>query len=257
MHDNSTCGLWNIEMLIYAVRWMTRFSFSYTQTTPTFKMTFHATQWLHSLVDSSETTWTLPFLSFLIPLLVRWAVSLSPYSGDMDLFPLPFRHTNSTRSNRLQHTSNVWRLWSTASLDGGYTVSRLFSMVQIWSWLVGSWLSTFDGVSQLALWYYASILYLSWYSYHDLTIHSSGTMINPEWFALDASRGYESHESKFFMRTTVIVSEALIYTTALWYFCRMVYPTKKVNMIVSLGKITKWHDVFSIQCIYLSWCNLH
>lgn len=54
-------------------------------------------------------------------------------------------------------------------------------------------------------------------------------MINPEWFSLDASRGYESPESKFFMRTTVIVSEALIYTTALWYFCRMVYPTKKVT----------------------------
>ncbi|KAI7876226.1 ALG6, ALG8 glycosyltransferase [Lichtheimia hyalospora FSU 10163] len=155
-------------------------------------MTFHATQWLHSLVDSSKTTWTAPLLSFLIPLFVRWAVSLNPYSG-----------------------------YNTPPMYGDYEAQRHW--MEITQYL------------DFSQWYKYE---LDWWGldYPPLTAYHSwlcgviGTMINPDWFLLDSSRGYESPESKFFMRTTVIVSEALIYTTALWYFCRMVYPTKKYSM---------------------------
>lgn len=40
-------------------------------------------------------------------------------------------------------------------------------------------------------------------------------MINPAWVALDKSRGIETPESKVFMRTTVVLLDALIYVPAL------------------------------------------
>lgn len=49
---------------------------------------------------------------------------------------------------------------------------------------------------------------------------SSGTMIDPEWFALYSSRGFESQNLKVFMRATVIVSEYLVYVAALIIFLR-------------------------------------
>ena len=48
----------------------------------------------------------------------------------------------------------------------------------------------------------------------------SGTLINPEWFALFTSRGYESQGLKVFMRATVIISEYLVFVAALIIFVR-------------------------------------
>lgn len=48
----------------------------------------------------------------------------------------------------------------------------------------------------------------------------SAHYINPLWVALDASRGIESAESKLFMRTTVVVLDALVYVPALLMFSR-------------------------------------
>lgn len=44
--------------------------------------------------------------------------------------------------------------------------------------------------------------------------------INPEWVALDVSRGYESKDSRVFMRATVLISDLLIYTPAVFYFAK-------------------------------------
>ncbi|KAJ4482066.1 glucosyltransferase [Lentinula aciculospora] len=44
--------------------------------------------------------------------------------------------------------------------------------------------------------------------------------INPEWVALDSSRGIETTTSKFFMRASVIAFDALIYIPALLIFSR-------------------------------------
>lgn len=65
-------------------------------------------------------------------------------------------------------------------------------------------------------------------------ISRSGSWFNPAWFALDTSRAFESAESKFFMRSTVVISEALIYLPAVYYFARITYrnnATKKVILI--------------------------
>lgn len=52
-----------------------------------------------------------------------------------------------------------------------------------------------------------------------LTIHS-GSLFDPAWFALDASRGFEDPQLKVFMRATVVVSEYLIYIPAVVNFLR-------------------------------------
>ena len=50
----------------------------------------------------------------------------------------------------------------------------------------------------------------------------SASFINPAWVALDSSRGVESTELKLFMRTSVLVSEYLIYVPAAWFCVRRV-----------------------------------
>ncbi|KAK7056856.1 Glucosyltransferase-like protein [Paramarasmius palmivorus] len=47
-----------------------------------------------------------------------------------------------------------------------------------------------------------------------------GSWINPRWFALDTSRGFESTSSKLFMRTTVVVSDLLVYVPSLYFFMK-------------------------------------
>lgn len=57
-------------------------------------------------------------------------------------------------------------------------------------------------------------------AYHSWICGKIGSFINPEWFALYSSRGYESLDLKIFMRATVLVSEYLVYVSALIIFLR-------------------------------------
>lgn len=50
--------------------------------------------------------------------------------------------------------------------------------------------------------------------------------INPTWVALDSSRGIETTTSKLFMRTTVIVFDAVTYVPALFLFSRTWFSTR-------------------------------
>ncbi|TFY68752.1 hypothetical protein EVJ58_g812 [Rhodofomes roseus] len=65
-----------------------------------------------------------------------------------------------------------------------------------------------------------------WYKYDlqywglDYPPLTAGSWINASWFALDASRGIESPESKAYMRTTVLVFDSLVYLPALFLFVR-------------------------------------
>ncbi|KZT73712.1 glycosyltransferase family 57 protein [Daedalea quercina L-15889] len=47
-----------------------------------------------------------------------------------------------------------------------------------------------------------------------------GSWINASWFALDSSRGVENPESKTYMRTTVLISDTVVYIPALYLFVR-------------------------------------
>ena len=70
----------------------------------------------------------------------------------------------------------------------------------------------------------------------------SGSTINPSWFALDASRGLETEESKVFMRATVLVSEYLIYVPALVILARK---------LGRQGKLTVWESSVALMAILI------
>jgi alpha-1,3-glucosyltransferase len=57
-------------------------------------------------------------------------------------------------------------------------------------------------------------------AYHSYLLGRIGSYINPSWFSLHISRGNEDPLLKVFMRTTVIVSEYLIYVPAAVIFVR-------------------------------------
>ncbi|TDL22242.1 hypothetical protein BD410DRAFT_272741 [Rickenella mellea] len=57
-------------------------------------------------------------------------------------------------------------------------------------------------------------------AYHSWLFGILGNWINPEWFALDKSRGIESPTSKVYMRFTVLASDLLVYVPALLLFLR-------------------------------------
>lgn len=77
----------------------------------------------------------------------------------------------------------------------------------------------------VSMWYFYDLPYWG-LDYPPLTAYHSwicgkiGTLIHPEWFALYSSRGFESQELKVFMRATAIVSEYLVYVSALIIFVR-------------------------------------
>ncbi|KAJ6257673.1 LOW QUALITY PROTEIN: hypothetical protein Dda_7461 [Drechslerella dactyloides] len=47
-----------------------------------------------------------------------------------------------------------------------------------------------------------------------------GSLISPDWYALDASRGHESYNNRVFMRATVAVSDYLLYIPAIVIFTK-------------------------------------
>ncbi|KAF2132601.1 glycosyltransferase family 57 protein [Dothidotthia symphoricarpi CBS 119687] len=67
-------------------------------------------------------------------------------------------------------------------------------------------------------------------AYHSWVLGMIGSAIDPEWFALDASRGLEDPPLKVYMRATVFVSEYLIYVPALVIFLRRFSRLEGVNI---------------------------
>ncbi|PVU91840.1 hypothetical protein BB561_004192 [Smittium simulii] len=55
-------------------------------------------------------------------------------------------------------------------------------------------------------------------AFHSYICGFVANLINPEWVALDKSRGFESYQSKLFMRATVIVFDFLIYIPGIILF---------------------------------------
>lgn len=53
-------------------------------------------------------------------------------------------------------------------------------------------------------------------AYHSWLCGYLGSKLNPQWFALDSSRGLETPELKAFMRSTVIASQMLVYAPSMW-----------------------------------------
>ncbi|KAF9584588.1 Glucosyltransferase-like protein [Lunasporangiospora selenospora] len=54
----------------------------------------------------------------------------------------------------------------------------------------------------------------------------SGNLINPEWYAWETSRGYESQEAKLYMRATVLVCDLVVYLSGVIVFVKRWFDNK-------------------------------
>ncbi|KAN0074109.1 ALG6, ALG8 glycosyltransferase family domain containing protein [Elaphomyces granulatus] len=77
----------------------------------------------------------------------------------------------------------------------------------------------------ISMWYFYDLQYWGLdypplTAYHSWLLGKIGSALDPLWFALDESRGYEDPLLKVFMRATVIISEYLIYIPAVIVFLR-------------------------------------
>ncbi|KAI8066674.1 glycosyl transferase [Gongronella butleri] len=151
---------------------------------PKFMRSSPPSQWIRFLIQS-HTLWTAPLVILLFATLIRFAVAVYPYSG-----------------------------FNTPPIFGDYEAQRHWMELTIhlpvlkWYWYDLQW------------W---GLDYPPLTAYHSWLCGKIGHLIEPAWFALDASRGYESPASKFYMRCTVYFSELFLYIPAVYVFCQMVY----------------------------------
>ncbi|KAI0345967.1 hypothetical protein BDW22DRAFT_1370359 [Trametopsis cervina] len=123
--------------------------------------------------------WVVP-ITILLATLVKWCIGLGSYSGQ-----------------------------GTRPMFGDYEAQR-------------HWMELTRHLP-LRQWYTYDLQYWG-LDYPPLTAYVSwicgiiGSWIEPAWFALDASRGYESASSKVYMRATVLACDMLVYVPAVWYF---------------------------------------
>ncbi|ORZ03455.1 glycosyl transferase [Syncephalastrum racemosum] len=158
------------------------------------------TAWLTGYANESSLSWALGPVIALCALAVRWMVALAPYSG-----------------------------MATPPMMGDYEAQRHW--MEITQHLPTKEWYTYD----LDWW---GLDYPPLTAYHSWLCGKIGSWIEPAWFALDTSRAFESGESKFFMRNTVIISEALIYLPAVYYFARITYrsdTTKKYLAVLLMA----------------------
>ncbi|KAK6456095.1 glucosyltransferase required for N-linked glycosylation pathway [Scheffersomyces xylosifermentans] len=84
-------------------------------------------------------------------------------------------------------------------------------------------------------------------AYHSYIIGKIGSFINPEWFLLNASRGIENNEVKFFMRLMSMFSELILYIPAVLTLANVMGKKFNLNrmdqIIISLIIINQAHLV--------------
>lgn len=129
----------------------------------------------------------IPYLILAITVLLRWCVSLHPYSGEGR--PPLFGDYEGQR-HWMEITRNL------PLQDWYYNTSE----------------------NDLLYW---GLDYPPLTAYHSLICGHVANFINSEFVVLGSSRGYESCGHKIFMRVTVLIADLLIYMPAIWwYFCR-------------------------------------
>ncbi|XP_077306690.1 dolichyl pyrophosphate Man9GlcNAc2 alpha-1,3-glucosyltransferase [Lithobates pipiens] len=132
----------------------------------------------------------------LLALIVRWAVSLYPYSG--------------ARKPPIFGDYEAQRHWQEVTLN---------LPVQQW------YFNSTD--NDLLYW---GLDYPPLTAYHSLLCGYIACAINPDWVALTSSRGYESPQHKLFMRVTVLVADLIIYIPAVILYCSYLQETPKRRM---------------------------
>lgn len=129
--------------------------------------------------------WSLISLCVLLGLTTRWAVSINSYSGA-----------------------------GKPPMFGDYEAQRHWQEVT-YNLPVHEWYCNTTN-NDLNYW---GLDYPPLTAYHSLMCAYVAKLFNPEWVELHASRGYESHAHKLFMRATVLFADILIYIPAVLLYC--------------------------------------
>ncbi|KAL7750715.1 Glucosyltransferase-like protein [Sorochytrium milnesiophthora] len=137
-----------------------------------------------------QRAWTA--LTIILALFLRWSTALGTYSG----------YISASLSG-----------YQTPPLHGDYEAQRHWMELTIHMPLT-KWY--FYDTHYWGLDYPPLTAYISW------VFGKIADAINPEWVALHASRGYESYESKVFMRASVLATDLLVYVPAVLAFVRLV-----------------------------------
>lgn len=95
-------------------------------------------------------------------------------------------------------------------------------------------------------------------AYHSYINGKIAQIVNPDFVQLITSRGYESYDHKFFMRATVIITDALVYFTSVLLFFSNVYKNSQLNAEVVRSEVPDKnyvkgtnHKFFNVQVPYL------
>lgn len=137
--------------------------------------------------------WLPEYIIILFAIIIRCAIGLGPYSGQ-----------------------------SAKPMHGDFEAQR-------------HWLEITQHLP-ISQWYYFDLEYWGLdypplTAYHSYILGKLGSLINPDWFALDSSRGLESDDLKTYMRFTVILSEIIFYIPAVIYFAKWVGRHRGVSPI--------------------------
>ncbi|KAK3581862.1 hypothetical protein CHS0354_032768 [Potamilus streckersoni] len=160
----------------------------------------------------------------LINILIRWCVSLNDYSGA-----------------------------GKPPMFGDYEAQRHWSEIT-YNLPVKEW---YTNSSQNDLMYWG-LDYPPLTAYHSWICGFIAHCINPEWVALNKSRGFESEGHKLFMRYSVILADVLVYFPAVYLFfdqLKSIKTSDKVKgvflMLLYPGLILIDHGHFQYNCISL------
>ncbi|KAF2400502.1 dolichyl pyrophosphate Man9GlcNAc2 alpha-1,3-glucosyltransferas-like protein [Trichodelitschia bisporula] len=144
-------------------------------------------------------------------------------------------------------------LWPAKGLSLWFVLPSVLLTVALFRWATGLW--TYSGYQAppmhgdfeaqrhwmeltihlpISQWYFYD---LQWWgldyppltAYHSWLLGKVGSLIEPSWFALDASRGLDDSLLKVYMRGTVLLSEYFIYIPAVVVFLRRISRLESVS----------------------------
>ncbi|KAM4722955.1 dolichyl pyrophosphate Man9GlcNAc2 alpha-1,3-glucosyltransferase [Rhinophrynus dorsalis] len=144
--------------------------------------------------------YSLTALAVFLALIVRWAVSFSPYSGAGK--PPMFGDYEAQRHWQEITFNLPTKQWYFNSTEND---------LQYWG-----------------------LDYPPLTAYHSLLCAQVAQLLNPDWVALNTSRGYESLQHKLFMRGTVLVADLIIYIPAVICYCFCLREISSKKRISSL-----------------------
>lgn len=142
--------------------------------------------------------WVARYITILFAIVIRCAVGLGPYSG-----------------------------FNTPPMFGDFEAQR-------------HWMEITTGLP-IDQWYYYDLQYWGLdypplTAFHSWVLGFMGKLLEPEWFALDVSRGIEDPNLKTFMRITALASELIFYIPAVMMYVR--WMGRNYNKASSIDQTT-------------------